>query len=97
MDLRVAETILGQLGGGRFVAMTGAHSISAGDNFLRLRFRGSRRVNYLRVSLTPDDTYDVEFAQVGKSAVRNRAQIEGVYAEQLQEIFRRYTGLDTAM
>lgn len=97
MDLLVAKTILAQLGGGRFVAMTGAHSISGGDNFLRLRFRGSRRVNYLRVALTSDDTYDVEFAQIGRSEVRNQAQIEGVYAEQLQEVFCRYTGLDTGI
>lgn len=94
-DLSVANTILAQLGGRGFVVMVGAHNLAGGKNFLRLRFRGSRKYNFLQVTLTPDDLYDVEIAQVGRSQVRNRERLEGIYADQLQEVFRSYTGLET--
>ena len=96
-DLRVANTILAQLGGRGFVAMTGAYCLAGGENFLRLRFRGSRRHNFLQVTLTPDDLYDIEISQVGRSQVRHRERLEGVYADQLQEVFRGITGLETRM
>lgn len=94
-DLSVANTILAQLGGRGFAVMVGAHALAGGKNFLRLRFRGSRKHNFLQVTLTPDDLYDVEIAQVGRSQVRNRERLEGIYADQLQEVFRSYTGLET--
>ena len=36
-DMRVAETILSQLGGNRFRVMTGAKNFAATDNSLRMR------------------------------------------------------------
>lgn len=58
----VAQTILQQLGGNQFVAMTGAKNLVATDNGLRLDFgKNASQANQLKITLRGDDTYDMEF------------------------------------
>jgi len=64
----IATEILNQLGAGRFQAMVGAHNMAFGDDdgntYLSLKFKGSKKANYLKVSLTPLDTYKVEVGKI---------------------------------
>ena len=60
----VPQIILDQLGGNRFLVMTGCHHL-VGDtdrNSLRMTIpRNASRANRLEVVLKPDDTYRMEF------------------------------------
>ncbi len=94
---QVASTILEQLGGGRFVAMTGACYMTAGDQCLNLRFKGSKAANHLTVKLEPSDTYTLTFGKVRGMNYTKLEPITGVYAEDLQRIFTSTTGLHTRL
>ncbi len=99
----VAETILMQLGGNRFLAMTGAKNLVGAENYLqfdvpaRLAKNG---VNKVRITLTPSDTYELkafkfsrrtlECPQVGETT-------SNVYVENLRSAFTRLSGLDTSL
>lgn len=99
----IAKTILAQLGGSRFRAMTGAKdflSTERGLIFGLPRYPGVR-TNKVRITLDADDTYSVEFMRIAKKAgvptVTTLDTISGVYADNLREVFEGYTGLATAL
>lgn len=64
----VAQTILSQLGGNKFVAMTGASRFVEGERSLYFSLPSSARArnkaNRVRISLTATDEYDVSFFRV---------------------------------
>ena len=94
-----ANTILRQLGGNRFMAMTGARNImyDKGAKSLSMKFgrvpRG--KSNYVKITLTPADLYDMEFGYVRGYNYKVRKTVEGVGAAQLQRQIKAHTGLDT--
>ncbi len=96
---QIADTILAQLGGGRFVAMTGAKSFSFDETgALGMRIgRNSKSINYLKISLTADDLYTMEFKRIRGTKVTDVNTFEGVYCDMLQELFTEATGLYTHM
>jgi hypothetical protein len=98
--LAIAKTILAQLGGGRFTAMTGAKNLMAHADGLSFRLPSrfaKDGINYVKVTLTPMDTYTVEFGKVWGRQYRVIADRDDVYAEDLQRVFTDATGLDTNM
>jgi hypothetical protein len=101
-ELTVANTILDQLGGGRFLAMTGAKNLLGDKDSLQFklpaRFAKSG-INCVRVAINAMDTYDVEFYKIGRrsfDAERVEA-IFGVYGEDLRRVFRETTGLEVSL
>ncbi len=94
----VANTILAQLGGNHFAAMTGARHImdigSALQFKLPARFAKSGIVA-VRIKLEASDTYTMTF-YAGRSS-RVVAEVERVYADQLRAIFTAHTGLHTSL
>lgn len=100
MSKQVAETILEQLGGSRFVVMTGARSFLADGKALRFRLPSnfaSHEINSVSVTLNGADTYDLVFSKVRGSSVTEVAAVTHVYADQLRDVFRSETGLDTTL
>ena len=96
--MKVAQTILTQLGGNRFIAMTGSKQFMAGENFLRMRLsRNKSGANMLKISLNSLDTYDLEFIKVAKNDFKTVKTVRGVYNDMLQEIFTSETGLYTKL
>lgn len=95
----VAHTILEQLGGNKFIAMTGAKNFVSTTNSLSLKLPGQNftknGINYVKVELDPNDTYSLTFSKFRGLQLKKVAEHSGVYAEQLQEIFTRETGLST--
>jgi hypothetical protein len=98
---QIAQTILAQLGGHKFVAMTGARNMMHTKNGLVFNLpRGAAKnaITHVQVILDESDTYTVSFGKM-----RNRieyvevAEQSGVYADQLQQLFTRVTGLDCKM
>ena len=89
-DLTVAKTILEQLGGELFVAMTGAKNfVGTGDSLTFEVGRNPKHVSHVRVTQTPDDLYAVTFFRRGKAP----QIMDGICCGILQELFTNNTGL----
>lgn len=98
--MEVARTILRQLGGSKFVAMTGAKHMAAHKDGLSFRLPGgtfSRHINYVKITLTPADLYHIEYGCIRKLKYRVLETEDEVYAEDLQRVFTQTTGLDTRL
>lgn len=97
----VAGTILAQLGGNKFLAMTGAKNLVYGPDMLQFDLpRGARMgISRVRVILEPSDLYRIEFYQVRRKGLDTRMvhELAGIYADQLRELFTKYTGLETSL
>ena len=95
----VPNIILAQLGGRRFIAMTGAQVSSEHKSLIVKLPRGTTRksIRAMVVTLEPSDTYSVRFVSQTRSAVRTVAKFDNVYAEDLRRIFEETTGLYTSL
>ncbi|UXI04734.1 hypothetical protein [Photobacterium sp. TY1-4] len=103
--LAIARTILGQLGGNRFVAMTGARQFVAleapGLQFDLPEDGGFAcgGICRIKVRLDPCDTYTVTaFARKGNGPVYCEVSSRpGVYCDMLEGVFTEITGLYTRL
>ncbi len=95
---QVATTILKQLGGNKFIAMTGAYNFVCDKNMLAMKLRrNSSKCNYLRITLTPMDVYKMEFISIRGQSVKVKFSFEDIYCDQLQDIFVEVTGMYTKL
>ena len=94
-DMTVAKTILSQLGGNRFAAMTGAKNFGATEDSLSMRIgRNKTNNNYLKITLNAMDTYDMRFCQVTrKFEEKSVKEFHGVFNDMLVDIFEAHTGM----
>jgi hypothetical protein len=95
-----AGTILQQLGGRRFIAMTGAKNFVKDDKNQTIMFRIPRAkegINYVKIKLTSMDLYDMEFGMIRGMKIFKKKEYKGVYNDQLQELFTQATGLYTSL
>lgn len=103
---QIARVILSQLGGNKFIAMTGARNFSHGifaegpGLSMRLPATPKGRFTALCIELTPADTYTMTFCRsvpnkdkTGWDVVSEKRR--DIYNDMLQEVFTRVTGLDT--
>lgn len=99
MSTQVAQTILQQLGGNKFIAMTGSSKFVAGENHINMKLtRNLCKAQYLRIELNSMDLYDMTFYKVDKDLNRKVvASANGVYSDMLQSIFTAKTGLYTSL
>lgn len=101
--MSVANTILQQLGGNRFVAMTGAKNLTSDGNALRFKLPArfaKDGINAVKVTLDPSDTYTMTFYSQKSAptfAVKVVAEFSDVYNDNLQNIFTKATGLETRL
>ena len=102
--MAIADTILEQLGGRRFIVMTGAKNIMSDGP--ALVFQLPRRtakdgINVVKIAHDPSDTYTMTFSKQsdarGGYRMTTVREIGGVYAGQLREIFESTTGLATSL
>lgn len=111
-NTEIADTILNQLGGGRFVVMTGSRDFIAIDNGLRMGLaRNASKANRLDIKLNGMDTYDMRFYRYTGPRYSTRGgqfrtypekvttakEYHGVYFDQLQELFTEVTGMYTRL
>lgn len=102
MSNDVAKTILTQLGGGRFAAMTGAKKFVGSPDALSFALPGGGGfcrdgINGVRVTLTSADLYDVEFFRRRGSTIKTVKKVEAVFFDQLRPILTEATGLATSL
>lgn len=100
--MQVAQTILAQLGGQRFVVMTGARNLVSDAHCERgcLSFKvgkNAKGVTHVRITLQADDLYRVETLKVRGMTITPVADVRGVYADKLRATFTAATGLDTSL
>jgi len=103
--MKTSKTILEQLGGNKFIAMTGSSNFtydSKNDIYLSMKLaKNVSKANYLTITLTPMDTYKMEFTSVRtKNWELERkviATIENVYCDQLSAAFTKVTGMYTSL
>jgi len=94
--MNTAQTILSQLGGNKFIAMTGAVCFSDG-NTLITKFKGSKVANIMYVTLNEFDTYDVKIGKFRGTELKIVKEVSGAYCDMLRFIFEQTTGLRTSL
>ena len=93
-DLTVANTIKNQLGS-KCLYMLGAMHLMGGDGYLSFKIRGSKSVSHIKISLEWSDTYKMEFFKITPSKYKTIKTLTGIYCDQMHEIIRSVTGLNT--
>ncbi|EOW9163175.1 hypothetical protein ACN1T8_003796 [Vibrio cholerae] len=100
----IAKTIIDQLGGGRFLAMTGAKNLVAINNGLQFDLPKTPHfvkdgISRIQVVLDASDTYSMHGMKYLPRKLENQsiAMESGIYADSLQHIFTNMTGLNTRL
>ncbi len=98
-NLKVAETILEQLGGNQFRMMTGAKNLGGTEDSLSMRIgRNSSNSNYLKITLNSMDLYDMEFCKLTRMGEKKSVtEYSDVYNDMLTEVFEKHTGMYTSL
>ncbi len=93
--MSVAQTILKQLGGNRFIVMTGSYNFVSSDNRLTMHLRKNNlKAKYLTITLNSMDTYDLKFSSFNRKLDEViKSEIKNVHCSDLQKIFTNETGL----
>lgn len=99
----VAKTILEQLGGSKFIAMTGSKEFIDLGNVLRMNLaKNKTSASRLEIILDGEmDTYTMKFfhqtfsKKTFEISKKDIALHEGVYCDMLEEMFTSVTGLYT--
>lgn len=97
--MQVAQTILNQLGGNKFVAMIGSKNFLASENYLRMNLtRNKAKAKWLKITLNGNDLYTMDFFTADKECnIKTKVKFEDVYCDQLQSFFTEATGLYTSL
>jgi hypothetical protein len=106
--MRVADIILQQLGGNKFVVMTGSKNFLSDGNTLRMSLaKNGSKANRLEITLEADDTYTMRFYKYTAGRLNKKtfswtedkveevSTVDGVYCDMLQPIFTQVTGMYT--
>ena len=82
-------------GANRLIAMIGAKNIAKDDNSVMFKFmRGAKnKANYVKITLTHDDLYSVEFGKIHGLDYKIINCVDGLYNDQLFDFFQDETGL----
>ena len=95
MNKEIAGEILKQLGGNKFIAMTGAKNFGVSHTGMHFMIPRHNNINAISISLTVWDTYRVEFKKIDQNGIKAISSFDNVYFDQLQELFTQQTGLYT--
>lgn len=96
MSTTIAQNILAQLGGNRFIAMTGAKQLVALPTGLQFAFGRGAKNKATKVSIRLDgDLYTVDFFSSRGVSVTSRGTFEMIYGDRLAALFTEQTGFDT--
>ena len=95
---QIAKTILQQLGGNKFIAMTGAKNLGHTNKGLQMKIgRNSKGITHVIINLKASDTYEMEFIKLRGAKRTVVKKVSGVYNDMLGKIFTKYTGMRTSL
>ena len=93
-DPQIARIIFEQMGGlNRLKAFVGGHTFVDHGDGMSFKFKGSKVANYMKVTLTPLDEYDVEIGKIWGQKYTIKKECKGVFFDQLVPIFEDFTKL----
>jgi len=108
--MTIAQTILDQLGGNKFIAMTGAKNIVGTKDGVYMRIgKNKSKANHLFITLNGLDLYDMSFKAISMPKINiNTGKITGgknevvkqygdLMFDQLEEFFSLATGMNTRL
>ena len=97
--MSIAKTILEQLGGNKFVVMTGAKNfVDCGDALSMKIGRNKTSSNYLKITLNSMDTYDMKFCKLTrKFEEKSVTEYHNIYNDMLTDQFTAHTGMYTSL
>jgi len=101
-NMNIAKTILNQLGGNKFIVMTGAKNVIGGENFLQFQIgRNSKGITNVKIILNSLDLYDMTFykmrSPITEKMFKPVAECNSIYGDMLDECFEKNTGLLTKL
>ena len=98
MDKRKAAVLLKQLGGNRFIAMTGAKGFAVSNKYMSFKIgRNSKGINFVRIGHNAKDLYDMEFGFVSVRGIKVKKKVKDVYADMLGQMFKKHTGMNVRL
>lgn len=111
IDPTISTTIMQQLGGKKFIAMTGVKNFVYGDNWVSMSLGKSKsKANRLRIEYDEGlDLYNMIFLRHTNGGINLKTgefkhatdktvrEFKEVYADQLQELFTEETGMYTSL
>jgi hypothetical protein len=95
-----APEVIKQLGGNKFIAMTGAKNFTKDDESKFIMFKVPRAKNGITnvmITLTGNDLYNIDFFKIKGNNVKQLPTVKGVYSNELRDVFTQYTGLKTSL
>jgi hypothetical protein len=94
----IPETILEQLGGNKFITMTGAKNIAGGNDHLSFKIgRNKAGFTHCKIRHTSLDIYNFTFYKIRKCQIVVEQIRDMVYADQLKEVFESETGMAVSL
>ena len=96
----IAQTILSQLGGNKFLVMTGAKNLCGHPDALSFKISSTmtrNKSNYVKVTLNSNDLYDVTFNKIVKFNIKEISKHNDIFCEDLESLFQEETGLATRL
>lgn len=111
MKTQIAKEILRQLGGNKFLAMTGAKDLCYGNDYnLRMKLpKNQSKANRLEITLNENDLYTMRFyhkrdfradpktATFTEEKITEVKTLEDIYFDNLQSVFTDVTGMYTSL
>src|SRR6056300_971721 len=95
MSKSQASELLKQLGGNKFISMTGAKNLTFSGLGLVMQIgKNSKGVTHVRFKLSSKDLYDIDFLSIRGSNVKTKSKEKGVYGDQLGVMIKKNTGLN---
>jgi hypothetical protein len=96
-NMQVAKTIQKQLGG-KALFMLGAKNLVGGKDHLAFRIgRNSKGINYVKITLTSMDLYDIEFGAIRGTNYKVKSEAKGIYADMMHKAIEDNTGMYTSL
>ena len=108
--MNVPNTILQQLGGNKFIVMTGSKNFLGDGYTLRMHLaKNMSKANRLEITLDADDTYTMRFYKYTAGRLNKKTfsftedkvseiyTLSGVYCDMLQQVFTQVTGMYTRL
>ena len=93
-----SEEALRHLGGNRFMSMTGAKNVVGLDDGIQFSIpRSKDKINKVRITVSPNDTYKVEFFNIRGANVKTIKEASNIHSTDLAKVFTATTGLDTKL
>jgi hypothetical protein len=78
--------------------MTGAKNLGSTNKSLQFKIgRNSKSISHVIITLKSSDLYEMEFIRIRGVKRTVVKKVKGVYADQLQTMFTKYTGMNTKL